>query len=109
MVVLLTITAPASFRRAAGGASAVAGFRSTAAVPSGQRVAARGDVFLDGDRHAVERAERLAALPARLEARACASAASGLNSQVACRCGSQRSICASTACVTSTGDSFFSR
>ena len=30
------------------------------------RVAARRDVFLDGDRHAVERAERLAAPPARL-------------------------------------------
>jgi hypothetical protein len=43
------------------------------------------------------------------EARACSSAASGRNSQVACRCGSQRSIWSITACVTSTGDSALPR
>ena len=35
MVVLQTMTAPASFKRAAGGASALAGVRSVARVPSG--------------------------------------------------------------------------
>ena len=66
MVVLLRITAPASRRRAAGGASAAAGARSVAAVPSGHGVALGGDVFLDRHRHAVQRAQRLAAQPARL-------------------------------------------
>src|SRR6218665_1795973 len=39
-------------------------------------------------------------------ARACASAAPGRRREGACRCGSQRAICDSTACVTSTGDNW---
>jgi len=38
------------------------------------------------------------------DARAMASASSALKSQVACRNGSQRSTCATTAVATSTGD-----
>ncbi|MCY1223456.1 hypothetical protein D3C87_1155310 [compost metagenome] len=109
MVVLLTMTAPASFRRAAGGASAAAGMRSTAAVPAGSgspRVAMFSLIVVgtpsSGPR-ASPRCQRCS------EARACSSAASGRNSHVACSRGSQCSMRAMTARVTSTGDRRFSR
>jgi hypothetical protein len=71
-----------------------------------QRQAARGDVLLQRERHAVQWSQRLVALPARLGG-ACRLGQCGVgrsSAQVACRCGSQRAMCAShIACSTSTG------
>jgi hypothetical protein len=63
MVVLPTSTAPASLSRAAAGASRGAGASGRS---EGRRHAGGGDVLLDRDRHAVDRAERLAGAPACL-------------------------------------------
>jgi hypothetical protein len=104
MVVFETITAPASFSRAAGGASVAAGRSSTAAVPAGigsPRVAMFSLIVVGTP------SSRPSGSPRRQrasEARACSSAASGRSSQVACSFGSQRAMWSSTARVTSTGE-----
>ena len=93
-------TPPASRTRAAGGASAARGRQLDGGGAQRRRVAARGDVFLDGDRHAVERPQRLAAQPARLAGarllQRALRAAAGRAPAGAC---SQRSMWPSTDCA----------
>ena len=104
MVVLATITAPASRTRAAGGASAAAGASATARVPSGtgSPAVAMFSLTVIGTPSSAPQGSPLAQRASLV--RACASASSGRSSQVAAMCGSQRSICASTACATSRGE-----
>ena len=105
MVVLDRITAPASRSRAAGGASAAAGASTVAAVPSGiaSPWVAMFSLMVVGTPSSRPRGSPRSQRAS--DARACCSAASGRSSQVACRAGSQRVMWASTAWVTSTGDS----
>ena len=104
MVVLARSTAPASRRRAAGGPSSAAGRSVVAAVPSGSgkpRVA-MFSLMVTGTPSSGP-----SGAPSRQrasEAAAWASAASGSAAQVACRCGSQHAMWASTACTTSVGE-----
>ena len=91
-------------QRAAGGASSVCGgasrWRACRSAPDRPRV----DVLLDGDRHAVERRERLAFAPARLAARACSGAVASMR-YIALSFGSHASMRASSARAASTGES----
>jgi hypothetical protein len=109
MVVLQTTTAPASRSRAAGGASAAAGSSSAAAVPSGvgSPWVAMLSLTVAGTPSSgpqgAPRSQRASL------ARAWARAASGRSSQVAARCGSQRAMWSSSACVTSTGERLCAR
>ena len=77
MVVLAKTIAPASRKRAAGGASPGGGVRSLAAVPSGIGSPRVAILSLTVDRHAVERTDRLALRPARLGGARLLSACSG--------------------------------
>ena len=109
IVVLASRIAPASRSRAAGGASAAAGTSSVAAQPSGTgtpRVATFSfTVSGTPSRAPSGRPSR----QRRSEACAASSAPSRSSAQRACRCGSQRSMRASTASTAATGDSLPSR
>jgi len=101
---LASSTQPASRRRAAGGASSVAGTSTLAAVPSGSGTprVAMFSLMVQGTPSSGD-----SGAPARQrcsDCRAWASAASVSSAYSACSCGSQRSMCASSARTASTGD-----
>src|SRR5947199_5564574 len=109
MVVLEKITAPASRRRAAGGASFGAGTSLTLAAPSGTGWPLVAILSLIVTGTPSRSPVGSPCCQRSLEARALARAPSGSNRYSALMCGSQRAICASTSSSTSDGENCLAR
>src|SRR3977135_4322754 len=101
MVVLEKITAPASRKRAAGGASAAAGTNLVVAVPRGTGTAlvATFSLMVTGTPSSGPIGSSLC--QRSVEAFAVSRAVSGSNAYSALRCGSHTAICASQPSTTS--------
>src|SRR6201991_369071 len=109
MVVFEKITAPASRKRAAGGASAAAGTSLVVAAPSGTGtpLVAIFSLIVVGTPSSAPIGSSLWQRP--VEAFAAARAPSGSNAYSAFICGSHTAICASTSSSTSVGENCLAR
>src|SRR5947209_5860983 len=109
MVVLEKITAPASRKRAAGGASAAAGTSMVVAAPSGTGTpwVAMFSLIVTGTPSSSPTASPLR--QRSLDASAATRAASGSNAYSAFMCGSHIATCASTSSSTSLGENCLAR
>src|SRR3954453_13647570 len=109
MVVLDKITAPASRKRAAGGASAVAGTSLVVAAPSGTGtpLVAMFSLIVTGTPSSGPDGSPFC--QRSVEAFAVARAPSGSNAYSAFICGSHTAICASTSSSTSAGENCLAR
>src|SRR4030081_1482582 len=109
MVVLEKITAPASRKRAAGGASAVAGTSLVVAAPSGTGtpLVAMFSLIVAGTPSSGPAGSPLCQRP--VDAFAVARAPSGAKAYNALMYGSHTAICVSTSSSTSDGENCFAR
>src|SRR5580704_3027125 len=109
MVVLEKITAPASRRRAAGGASLAAGTSGTLAAPSGTGtpLVAILSLIVTGTPSSAPTGSPFC--HRSVEALALARAPSGSKAYSALMCGSQAAICVSTSSSTSEGENCLAR
>src|SRR3979411_2974565 len=109
MVVLEKITAPASRKRAAGGASAAAGPSLGGAAPRGTRTPFGAWFSLMGTGTPSSGPAGSPFCQRSVEAFAVASAPSGSNAYSAFMCGSHTAICASRSSSTSVGENCLAR